>query len=34
MLHHIEKVEQNITPDKEKSHLNDIKADLDERRNS
>ena len=32
MLNHIEKVEQNITPDKEKPHLNYIKADLDERR--
>lgn len=32
MLHHIEKVEQNITPDKKKPHLNYIKADLDERR--
>ena len=32
MLHHIEKVEQNITPDKEKPHLNYIRADLDERR--
>lgn len=32
MLNHIEKVEQNITLDKEKPHLNYIKADLDERR--
>ena len=32
MLNHIEKVEQNITSDKEKPHLNYIKADLDERR--
>ena len=32
MLNHIEKVEQNIIPDKDKLQVNYIKADLDERR--
>jgi DNA-binding FadR family transcriptional regulator len=32
MLHHIEKVEQNIISDKDKLQVNYIKDDIDERR--